>query len=98
MNVVAVMLALWHSRGKIRCGRQYILGDVNASCSNAFSSAARLDLARRLRVDEANRKLGPQMRRVATILERPNVTVLTADHDCLGYLHEKFFSTRMEIR
>lgn len=91
MNVAAVMLALWRSRGKIRREPQYILGDINASCSNAFSSAARPDLARSLRVDEANRKLGTKMRRIATILERLNVTVLTAEHDYLGHLYETFF-------
>lgn len=91
MNVAAVMLALWHSRGKIRRESQYILGDINASCGNAFSSAGRPDLSQSLRVDEANGKLGPKMRRIATILERLNVTVLTAEHDYLGHLYETFF-------
>ena len=91
MNVAAVMLALWHSRGKIRREPQYILGDINASCGMAFSSAARPDLSLSLRVDEANKKLGTKMRRVATILERLNVTVLTAEHDYLGHLYETFF-------
>lgn len=91
MNVAAVMLALWHSRGKIRRESRYILGDINESCGNAFSSAARPGLAQSLRVDEANRKLRSKMRRIATILERLNVTVLTAEHDYLGQLYETFF-------
>ena len=91
INVAAVMLALWHSRGKLRREPQYILGDINTSCSNAFVSAARPDLARSLRIDEANAKLRMKMRRIATILERLNVTVLTAEHDYLGHLYETFF-------
>lgn len=91
INVAAVMLALWHSRGKIRREPQYLLGDINESCGNAFSSASRPGLAQSLRVDEANGKLRAKMRRIVTILERLNVTVLTAEHDYLGQLYETFF-------
>ena len=91
MNVAAVMLALWHSRGRIRRNRQFILRDVNTSCRDAFIRADRADLAQSLRVDEANSKLSEKARRIATILERLNVTVLTAEHDYLGHLYETFF-------
>ena len=89
--VAAVMLALWHSRGAIRRDPRYILSDINASCRDAFVRAGRTDLARSLRVDEANDKLREKARRITTILERLNVTVLTAEHDYLGHLYETFF-------
>ena len=89
--VAAVMLALWHSRGEIRRDPRYILRDINTSCRDAFIRAGRTDLARSLRVDEANDKLREKTRRIATILERLNVTVLTAEHDYLGHLYEAFF-------
>ena len=53
--------------------------------------AGKPDLAKSLRVDEANDKLKQKARRIATILERLNVTVLTAEHDYLGQLYETFF-------
>jgi predicted RNA methylase len=89
--VAAVMLALWHSRGEIRRDSRYILRDINASCRDAFIRAGRTDLARSLRVDEANQKLREKTKRIATILERLNVTVLTTEHDYLGHLYETFF-------
>jgi hypothetical protein len=89
--VAAVMLALWHSRGEIRRDPRYILGDINAACRDAFVKAGRADLAKSLRVEEANDKLREKARRIATILERLNVTVLTAEHDYLGHLYETFF-------
>jgi predicted RNA methylase len=89
--VAAVMLALWRSRGEIRREPQYILRDINESCRDAFIKAGKADLAKSLRVDEANDKLKEKVRRIATILERLNVTVLTAEHDYLGQLYETFF-------
>jgi type I restriction enzyme M protein len=89
--VAAVMLALWHSRGEIRRDARYILGDINRACRDAFIKAGRTDLASSLRVEEANDKLREKARRIATILERLNVTVLTAEHDYLGHLYETFF-------
>lgn len=89
--VAAVMLALWHSKGQIRRDAPFILRDINESCRDAFIKAGKADLAKSLRVDEANDKLKEKTRRIATILERLNVTVLTAEHDYLGQLYETFF-------
>ncbi len=89
--VGAMMLALWHSRGRIRRDPAGILRDINSECRDAFIAAGKADMARSLRVDEANDKLKEKSRRIATILERLNVTVLTAEHDYLGQLYEAFF-------
>lgn len=89
--VAAVMLALWFSRGDIRRDPRFILKDINDSCRDAFIKAGKPDLAKSLRVDEANDKLAEKARRIASILERLNVTVLTAEHDYLGQLYETFF-------
>ena len=89
--VGAIMLALWHSKGKIRRDPSYILRDINKSCRDAFIKAGKADLAKSLRVDEANDKLTVKTRRIATILERLNITVLTAERDYLGQLYEAFF-------
>jgi len=89
--VAAVMLALWFSRGEIRRDPRFILHDINAACRDAFVKAGKADLAKSLRVDEANDKLKEKVRRIARILERLNVTVLTAEHDYLGQLYETFF-------
>lgn len=89
--VGAIMLALWNSKGEIRRDPRYILRDINESCRDAFVRAGKADLAKSLRVDEANEKLRDKSRRIATILERLNVTVLTAEHDYLGQLYETFF-------
>ncbi len=89
--VGAIMLALWHSKGEIRRDPQYILRDINASCRDAFIKAGKADLAKSLHVDEANDKLKEKARRISTILERLNITVLTAEHDYLGQLYEAFF-------
>ncbi len=89
--VGAIMLALWHSKGEIRRDPRYILRDINESCRDAFVRAGKADLAKSLRIDEANDKLREKARRIATILERLNVTVLTAEHDYLGQLYETFF-------
>jgi type I restriction enzyme M protein len=89
--VGAIMLGLWHSRGKIRKDPEYILGDINESCKKAFWAAHKAELSASIRVDEANRTLAVKARRILTILERLNVTVLTAEYDYLGQLYETFF-------
>ena len=90
-HVAAIMLALWHSRGKIRREPQYILRDVNTECRDALIGASKAHLARSIRVEEANRKLRLNAVAIARILELLNVTVLTAEHDYLGQLYETFF-------
>ncbi|MFH0958672.1 MAG: N-6 DNA methylase, partial [Pseudomonadota bacterium] len=87
----AIMLGLWHSRGQIRKEEKYILADINHSCQQAFWGAKKTELANSIRVDEANRTLAIKTRRIVSILERLNVTVLTAEHDYLGQLYETFF-------
>ena len=89
--VGAIMLALWQSGGLIRKEPEHILIDINQACGKAFWKAKKPDLAASLRVDEANEKLAVKARRIAAILERLNVTVLTAEHDYLGQLYETFF-------
>lgn len=89
--VAATMLALWHSRGAIRRDPRYILRDINDSCQDAYLKADKPELAQSIRVDEANNALKQKVRRIAMILERLNVTVLTAEHDYLGQLYETFF-------
>lgn len=89
--VGAIMLALWNSKGEIRRDPRFILRDINESCRDAFVRAGKADLAKSLRVDEANDKLKEKARRIAVILERLNITVLTAEHDYLGQLYETFF-------
>ena len=49
------------------------------------------DPRKSLHVDEANEKLAVKARRIISILERLNVSVLTAEHDYLGQLYETFF-------
>ena len=90
-HVAAVMLALWHTKGDIRRDPRYILRDVNGGCRDAFIRSGKADLAGSIGVHEANRKLRERAPRIATILERLNVTVLTAEHDYLGQLYETFF-------
>jgi hypothetical protein len=89
--VGAIMLALWHSKGEVRRDSSVILRDINSACRDAFVAAGKPELAKSLRVDEANFKLREKARRIATILERLNITVLTAEHDYLGQLYEAFF-------
>jgi len=89
--VGACMLALWQSKGKLRKDPEYILRDINQSCEQAFWNAGKPVLAKSLHVDEANEKLAVKARRIISILERLNVSVLTAEHDYLGQLYETFF-------
>lgn len=89
--VGACMLALWKSRGNLRRDPDNILGDINEACERSFWNSHKPELARSLHVDEANDKLAIKARRIITILERLNVSVLTAEHDYLGQLYETFF-------
>jgi len=89
--VAAVMLALWQSKREIRRSEEHILQDINQACSQAFWKTRKPELAKTLTVDEANRTLAIKARRIVVILERLNVTVLTAEHDYLGQLYETFF-------
>ncbi|WP_223274932.1 N-6 DNA methylase [Tateyamaria sp. syn59] len=89
--VAAFMLALWHSRGELRRDPKYVLKDVNEACGEAFAKAGKLSLSKSITVDAANLKLRQKAGRILTILERLNVTVLTAEHDYLGQLYETFF-------
>jgi type I restriction enzyme M protein len=89
--VGACMLALWQSKGKLRKDPEYILADINQACEQAFWKAGKNVLAKSLHVDEANEKLAVKARRIINILERLNVSVLTAEHDYLGQLYETFF-------
>lgn len=89
--VGACMLALWQSKGKLRKDPEYILADINQACEQAFWKADKPILAKSLHVDEANGKLAIKARRIISILERLNVSVLTAEHDYLGQLYETFF-------
>lgn len=90
-TIGAIMLGLWKSSGNIRRDPKFILADINASCGQAFCGAGKPDLAKSLRVDEANRKLAIRAQRICQILERLNITTLTAEHDYLGALYEEFF-------
>ncbi len=90
-TIGAIMLGLWKSGGNIRRDAKSILSDINKACSEAFWGAGKPDLAKSLRVDEANRKLAVRARRICEILERLNITTLTAEHDYLGALYEEFF-------
>ena len=89
--VGACMLALWQSRGGLRKDPANILADINRACEQAFWKAGKADLAKSLHVDEANERLAVKARRIVSILERLNVSVLTAEHDYLGQLYETFF-------
>lgn len=89
--VGACMLALWQSKGGLRKDPQNILADINRACEQAFWRAGKQVLAKSLHVDEANEKLAVKARRIISILERLNVSVLTAEHDYLGQLYETFF-------
>ena len=89
--VAAIMLALWRSKGSIRKDPEYILEDINAECKKAFWQAKKADLSGSLRIDDANDLLKIKARRIVSILERLNITVLTAEHDYLGQLYETFF-------
>ena len=87
----AIMLALWKSGGAVRRDARFILADINQACEQAFWDASKPDLAKSLHVDQANEKLAVRARRICAILERLNITTLTAEHDYIGALYEEFF-------
>lgn len=90
--VGSIMLALWKSKGKIRRDPENILGDINTASQKAFWTAGKPKIATSLHVPEANKELARSAVRIASILERLNVTVLNAETDYLGQLYETFFS------
>lgn len=87
----AIMLALWKDGPNIRRDADHILRDVNDACARAFKDAGKADLSHSIYVDTANAKLAVNARRIAQILERLNITTLTAEHDYIGSLYEEFF-------
>jgi len=89
--VGAAMLALWSSQGNLRKDPKYLLQDINQACEQAYWRTQKPEIARSLHIDEANKSLAQKARRIVEILDRLNVTVLTAEHDYLGQLYEGFF-------
>lgn len=87
----AIMLALWKDGRHIRRDAQHILSDINDACEKAFLAAKKVELARSIRVDEANSKLAIRAKRICEILERLNITTLTTEYDYIGALYEEFF-------
>lgn len=87
----AIMLALWKDGTSIRRDPRHILGDLNKACEAAFQNAMKPELSKSIRVDEANNKLAIRAPRICQILERLNITTLTAEHDYIGALYEEFF-------
>ena len=87
----AIMLALWKDGKNIRRDPGHILQDINSACAKAFWDAKKPHLAQSLKVDEANQKLAIRAPRICQILERLNITTLTAEHDYIGALYEEFF-------
>lgn len=90
--VGAIMLALWKSKGKIRRDPEYILSDINSAAQEAFWVAKKPKIAASLNVPTANMALANSAVRIASILEKLNVTVLNAETDYLGQLYETFFT------
>lgn len=87
----AIMLALWKDGKNIRRDPAHILNDINTACEKAFWDAKKVPLAQSLKVDQANQKLAIRAPRICQILERLNITTLTAEHDYIGALYEEFF-------
>lgn len=87
----SIMLALWKDGKHVRRDAKHILADINKACEEAFWDAKKPDLAKSIRVDEANQKLATRAARICQILERLNITTLTAEHDYIGALYEEFF-------
>lgn len=88
----AFMLAMWHSRGVLdRADPKLILRQVNHHCQSAFADAGKQDLAKSLRVDQANSKLANVAWRIIAELDKLGVVSPQYDHDYLGYLYETFF-------
>jgi len=89
--VGAIMLGLWESKGVVRRRPEFVLGDINRYCEQAFARSGKTELSRSLRVDEANAKLASSAWRVISELEKLNVVSASFDHDYLGQLYETFF-------
>lgn len=87
----AIMLALWKDGKNIRRDPAHILHDINTACAKAFWDAKKPQLAQSIKVDEANQKLAIRAPRICQVLERLNITTLTAEHDYIGALYEEFF-------
>lgn len=87
----AIMLALWQDGRNIRRDPAHILPDINTACGKAFWDAKKPELAGSIKVDEANQKLAIRTPRICQILDRLNITTLTAEHDYIGALYEEFF-------
>lgn len=87
----AIMLALWKDGKNIRRDPAHILNDINTACAKAFWDAKKPHLAKSIKVDEANQKLAIRAPRICQVLERLNITTLTAEHDYIGALYEEFF-------
>ncbi len=89
--VAATILGLWHARGDIRRGAEFILSDLNVACEKAFWAAKKAELAGSLKIPSANAALATKMPRIVRILELLNVAALSEEHDYLGTLYEHFF-------
>lgn len=89
--VGAMMLALWQTRGRIRKDPDFVLQDINSACQMAFERGGKLDIARSLRINEANQKFARSAWRIIATLEKLNVVTAAFDHDYLGQLYETFF-------
>ncbi|MDX1992379.1 MAG: N-6 DNA methylase [bacterium] len=87
----AMMLGLWQSKGQIRKASDYVLNDINKAAEDAFIRAGKSELARSLRLDEANVKLANSAWQILATLEKLNVVSAAFDHDYLGQLYEIFF-------
>jgi SAM-dependent methyltransferase len=87
----AIMLALWQDGKNLRRDPKHILHDINTACEQAFWYAKKQELAKSIKVEEANQKLALRAIRICQILERLNITTLTAEHEYIGALYEEFF-------
>lgn len=89
--VGAMILALWQSKGALRKAPEFVLGDINRACKDAFDTAGKSELAESLYVDEANGVLRDSAWKILSELERLNVATAVFAHDYLGQLYETFF-------
>ena len=90
-HIGAMMLALWHARGRIRADARFVLTDINRACAAAFRDAGQTDLAGVLHIDDDNARLAREAPRIIALLEQLDVTTAHVDHDHLGQLYETFF-------
>jgi predicted RNA methylase len=87
----AIMLALWEAKGLISREPDRVLTEINTYCQQSFAIGGKQELARSLRVDEANSKLAHSIWQIIATLEKLNVVAGSVDHDYLGQLYEQFF-------